>query len=267
MTTGKTDEKAAVLDNRQVADGYYQMLLAAPLLSETTRPGQFFQLQIGQGRTDPLLRRPFAPSDAGRGEIGFVYAVVGRGTALLREMKEGDAVRVLGPLGKPFDLPETPSVCLVAGGGCGAPSLLTLARALVREGHQPLLALGARTGASLPEPERWREIDPDATIATDDGSEGFHGTVVDALSCIDGIKGCQAAYACGPVPMLKGIAGWAGSRDIRCQVSLEARMACGFGACMGCVIKVRDQAVPEGFRFVRVCTDGPVFEADQVVWG
>jgi dihydroorotate dehydrogenase electron transfer subunit len=251
------------------------MVLNAPELAQTAIPGQFVHVLCGSSH-DPLLRRPFSifNADGGAGQIAIMYEIRGRGTALLAEKRVGESVDVIGPLGNGFTLPEcgNPPVVLV-GGGIGAAPLYYLARmACDRVGDECVsLHMGARTaGLHVCHDEFSCMCQDDADsrywITTDDGSMGEHGFVTDLLlRRIEqlGPDSAPTIYACGPMPMLKAVAGIAKDHGIKCQVSLESKMACGVGACMGCVVKVRDG---DGFKYVRVCNEGPVFDAEDIVW-
>jgi dihydroorotate dehydrogenase electron transfer subunit len=266
----KRDCDALVLSNSRVAPGFFRMVVSLENADSIFRPGQFFQLRIDPKSLDPLLRRPFAPSETFPDTMAFVYAVVGHGTRVMSELHEGDRVSVLCPLGNCFALPEEKNAqALLVGGGCGAPSLLTLARALGSAGHAVHVALGARTQCSLLEVEAMAALAARLEVATDDGSHGIRGHAISAaetiLSDLDPDLPVRI-YACGPDPMLRALSALAEDRGIPCQVSLEARMACGFGACVGCVVKVRDATRPEGFAFRKVCCDGPVFDSREIVW-
>lgn len=260
----KADVTVAVLANEKVATGFYRMRIDCPNASERFRPGQFFQLHISPGSQSPLLRRPFAPSWVEGNALDFVYAVVGKGTRLMTELVPGDKVGLLYPLGNGFDFPHTANThCVLVGGGCGAPSMLYLAKMLKAAGHRTDIVLGAKNACSILESEAMMHVASHLYICTDDGSAGIQGTVIAGLEQALTDTQKPMIFACGPEPMLRAIAAFAMKRDIRCQVSLEARMACGFGACVGCVTAVREG---EEMVYKKVCKDGPVFEASSLVW-
>ncbi len=257
----KSDVAASVGENREIAPGFWHMRLLAPALAGVFQPGQFFQLRINAASTAPFLRRPFAPSETASDGFSFVYAVVGEGTMLMTELQPGDQVRVLAPLGNAYTLPATASgeVALI-GGGCGGPSLGLLAKELATRNIKTTVILGARTSTALLGVDTLSRHCHNLVTATDDGSEGHPGTALDALEKTlgDSISRLVKIYACGPVPMLKATAILAARHNIPCEVSLEERMACGFGACVGCAVEVK---TPNGGTvFKRVCHDGPVFD-------
>lgn len=275
---------ATVLGNRQLRPWLFAMTVEAPGIAQTIRPGQFLMIRSASGN-DPLLGRPLAVYDIGRGPLGepnsvtVVYQVFGRGTGRLSQMNAGDQVRVWGPLGHSFS-PDAPSgqVWFVAGG----------------IGYTPFLALGqwwqgkAQYGAELPVPAAPPEIEmiygartsemlpplDDFTAAglpvrfcTDDGSFGHHGRVTDLMTHLAEANPARLpklVVTCGPEPMMAAVARWCAARQVACQVSLENQMACGFGACFSCVAPIRQADGEVDLR--RVCLEGPVFDAARVAW-
>ncbi|MDR1534713.1 MAG: dihydroorotate dehydrogenase electron transfer subunit [Planctomycetota bacterium] len=257
----KRDVRGRILQNVRVGAGVFRLRLFLPRLAGSFLPGQFLQLRLRPGDVAPFLRRPFAPSDYEPEGLSLIYAVAGRGTRLLSELPPGAEVDVLAPLGNSFSLLPAGSAAVLAGGGVGFAGLLPLARRLSSDGVEVTGALGTGTAAALPPESAFPDFPGRLLIATDDGSRGFHGNVVDALGA-EGIAGTAARlYACGPLPMLAAAARLAAAEGVGCEVSLEARLACGFGACLGCAVPVLDG---KGYR--RVCRDGPVFAADALDW-
>ncbi len=267
-TAKKIDEPATIRDNLEIAPGFWRMSLAAPRLGASFRPGQFFQLQIETPGLTPLLRRPFAPAEYDATGFTFVYAVVGEGTQRMSGLEPGARVAVLGPLGQGYILPAPGGRALLVGGGCGVPSLRPLAAALAAQRTEVYAAVGARTACAVLEKEELKRHAMLLALATDDGSTGHHGHAVDAAEALlDGLDGAvrPTVYGCGPWPMLRGLAALCAERGLNCQVSLEERMACGFGACMGCAVAVEADN-SDGYVYKRVCADGPVFPAEAIVW-
>jgi dihydroorotate dehydrogenase electron transfer subunit len=230
------------------------------------RPGQFYMLQVNRG-LDPLLKRAFSLFRRTPGGFQILYRIKGKGTALLSEMKKGAVIEILGPLGNGFPLPTRDENPLIIAGGVGIASVFSLAETLPKRAViygarvQEELFMTGDLGKILEEAE-----DPDAihgvVLCTDDGSCGIRGTVADVLH--DFLQqgkgpGRPVIYACGPHPMLKEIARIASSHDIKAYVSLEEHMACGIGACLGCVTKTK-----AGYE--RVCKEGPVFDAAEIEW-
>ncbi|MDR0378972.1 MAG: dihydroorotate dehydrogenase electron transfer subunit [Candidatus Accumulibacter sp.] len=256
-----------ILSNTEVSPGYRRIRLTAP---ETfaARPGQFVMVRVGAG-FDPLLRRPLAVFDVGAAEFEMLYKVIGKGTARLATLREGDDLDILGPLGKGvfhFDRDDGTEKLLV-GGGIGLAPLHLLARAL-EGGRSPVrLFAGGRARGDLLCLDRFESLGVDCHCATEDGSFGTHGRVTEVLDRhLAAMEGRAALYACGPDGLLRALAGIAAARALPCQVSLEGRMACGVGACLGCVTAGRAHSVQTP-DYRCLCTDGPVFESGELKWG
>ncbi len=260
----RQDIRAEVVENAPAASGFRRMRLYAPALGCMFAPGQFFQIRV-EGGNGIFLRRPFAPSEFHDDGITFVYAVVGAGTEAMAALPVGAAVQVLAPLGNAYALPPVATDVLLIGGGCGAPSLAPLAKQLKSGGNRVTALIGARTAEMLLEHEMFARLVDRLIVATDDGSRGCHGNVVEAFRR-ENVGAPSRMYACGPKPMLKAAAKLAEELGIECQVSLEERMACGFGACMGCAVPVKDDKAEGGIVYRRVCHEGPVFDARKLAW-
>lgn len=247
-------EICPVLDNRALATGYHRINLQAPAIARLAVPGQFVQVFM-TSRHSPMLPRPFSiyRADPGAGELTLLVEIKGRGTALLAEVSAGAALKLLGPLGRGF--PSTPPHSVLVAGGMGIVPLAFLA-AFTEE--PKTLIYCARTAGLLvcPRPELDR---PGLNIieATDDGSRGEQGTAADLLS--RRIEGAGAVFACGPRLMLAAVNKICRRSGVKAWFSLEERMACGIGACLGCAV-----ATTGGYR--RVCRDGPVFPAEEVIF-
>ncbi len=255
------DVRARILSNREIAGGYFKMLLDAPVLARTAAPGQFVQVRCNDG-LDPLLRRPFGVHRREPTEI--LYEVVGKGTEILSKRKPGEIVDVLGPLGNGFTLPRKHSTAILVAGGIGVAPLVFLAEELARKKIRTVVLIGARTKKSILCDKDFKDTGTEVNIATDDGSRGYKGFVSDLLQKVLRTTNHEprtTIYACGPQPMLKCIAGICREKKLEGQVSLEERMACGFGACLGCAVKVKGQT---GYKLA--CKDGPVFNAAEIAW-
>ncbi len=231
-------------------------------------PGQFYMLAAaerwGAGCDErPFLPRAFSFLAAADGALSFMFEDVGPGTARLGELQAGDELWILGPLGIGFSAPESgpesgppTRSAILAGGGIGIPPLSAWARELVARGIGTTAVLGFRDalhaeGAGL------LEAAP-VQIATDDGSVGHHGFVTDLLAAALDDDPAATVYACGPPAMLEAVRALCAARDVPAQLALEAGMACGFGACYGCVVPVRDGG------YLRLCVDGPVLDAARI---
>ena len=241
----------------------------------------------------PLLRRPLSIAGRrdGRGgvELELIYRVVGTGTRWLSTVKPGEELSVLGPLGNAFAVrQEKPAAALVAG-GVGIPPMIYLAEALAAAGKQAAALCGARTACLLPLTVKARgkalpsgkptpcvkefaAYGVNAAVATDDGSLGFKGLVSSAFEgWLEDAKGGDeglVVYSCGPEAMMKAVGDACIARGIECQLALERHMACGMGTCQSCIVKVRDAGAPQGrgWSYKLCCTDGPVFDAREIVW-
>ena len=217
---------------------------------EAVRPGQFVNIAL----EGCYLRRPISVCDTAGGKVCIVYKVVGEGTAKLKDMTSGSQLDVLLPLGNGFDLSVSGERPLLVGGGVGVPPLLMLAKRLADNGKRADVVLGFNTAAEIILADEFRAVGCNVTIATADGSEGCKGFVTDAIAQAEG--GNSFFYACGPKPMLRAL-----QRQMKIdgQISMEERMGCGFGACMGCTCKTAGGAK-------QICTDGPVFFKDEIVF-
>jgi len=261
--------EAAVAANRDLGAGFRLLRLVAPEVASHARAGQFLMLGL-PGTADPLLPRPFAFFDVDRdaGEVEVLYKVVGRGTRLLAETREQERLRLTGPLGRGWRKPEEGTAVLVAGGTAWA-ALHLLAKELAADGREVCAIWGGPSEESFPDREAVSPPGVRVRLSTDDGSCGFSGTAVDCLCEFVG-KGAgdrkPLLYGAGPLPMLAKLAEFARDRELACQVSLEARMACGIGVCRGCVVNAREVHPETGLRRRAVCTDGPVFDAGELDW-
>lgn len=274
----KQMETVRILSQEQILDGIWDMRLEAPRAAVEAVPGQFVNLSLNDAAR--LLPRPISLCgiDAEKGILRLVYRVSGTGTRELSEMKAGETLRMMGPLGNGFPLEEAAGrhVALF-GGGIGIPPMLAAAHALHesegvtgRSGNGDLLTkltsvtsiLGYRSETFLvPEFAAYGDV----LIATEDGSTGTKGNVLDALRA-DG-REPEVIFACGPLPMLRALKAMAAENNIPCWISMEERMACGIGACLACVCKTTEVDSHSHVKNARVCTDGPVFRAEELDLG
>ncbi|MFQ5904998.1 MAG: dihydroorotate dehydrogenase electron transfer subunit [bacterium] len=249
-------ERGKIVENERLCDGIYRMRIESPRISKESKPGQFVLLRTSSGY-DPLLRRPFSLHDADSRTYELVYRLVGRGTSMLAESSVGDEIDSIGPLGNGFRLIRGEAI--VAAGGIGIAPFFLLARSLIKQHTKAVLAYGAKTGSLLVDTEKFARIGVSVEVATEDGSVGSKGTCGDLLKELLSKSRFKGAYACGPPAMLREVAGLCKAHMIpSCQISVEERMACGVGACLGCSIKSADRG------YLTVCKDGPVFEAGEV---
>lgn len=270
-----------VLANDRLAEATFRLRFRAAGMAAAIQPGQFVMLRL-PGRTDPLLGRALALYDvvheAGQpAAIDLVYAIVGKMTRLMAELRSGDKVEVWGPLGQPFpDYTGCEHLVCVAGGIGQTPFVTLLKRALGQQGYAGLPArrevqstsiyYGARSATFLAGLDDFAATGATLHLTTDDGSRGFKGFVTQALLA-DHRAGKHPKntrwVGCGPEPMLHALAKLAAAEGVPCDVSLETPMACGVGICFSCVTKVHQ---PDGgWDYRRVCVDGPVFNAQDLV--
>lgn len=262
-----------VISNTRIKSLYFLLEIYCPPIAATIKPGQFIMLKISDSN-DPLLRRPFSVyksysadhrREKQRGRLLILYKKVGKGTQRMTELIKGQKVNIIGPLGNGFSLPPLPSSAniILVGGGAGIVSLYALADAL--KADKLIVLIGGKTMDDILCEQDFRKLNSTIFVATEDGSLGFKGTVLDLfVSQRRTFRGNPPGYlyACGPSEMLKGLARILRLKEFICQVSLEARMGCGFGACWGCVVKTID---PHSL-YQRVCKEGPVFNLEKIVW-
>jgi dihydroorotate dehydrogenase electron transfer subunit len=289
------DEVVVVTGNRPLSGSHFLLSVESPRQAQATRPGQFAMVRL-LGRTDVLLRRPMSIYDVKSGSAGvprastrghrrrsdraalqpvvmqFLYKVVGRGTRLMAELKPGDQLGMLAPLGHGFFLEEylkcahDADEVLHVAGGIGIAALLLPARELARQGIRQRLFFGGRTKWDLVGVQDFKPCVKATTLATEDGSRGHRGYVTKPLEeYLARFREKKfLLMVCGPWPMLEASVALAERYGHPCLVSMENRMGCALGVCLGCSIRV----VGEGHgAYQRVCTEGPVFWAEKVVWG
>ena len=254
---------AEVLANDKAADGLFLMRLAAEPISRLCRPAQFVQVQTDPGLS-PLLRRPFSllRVDRNAGWFEILYDVVGNGTRRMAQATPGDALNLIGPLGVGFSPPESDRVLLVAG-GVGCVPLAFLAWEEPQRRDRMAFLMGAAGKNRMPDMAGLLPDGLKTQLATDDGSLGHHGFVTDLVEA--NATSDTVVFTCGPHPMMARVEAICRDLGLPCFASLENHMACGFGACVGCVVESRD-AAREDERYKRVCVDGPVFDAHAIVW-
>jgi dihydroorotate dehydrogenase electron transfer subunit len=257
------DQEIEVISHRQVARDTFLMGLRSPEIARQARPGQFVMVRV-RPDLDPLLRRPFSICSTQGKDFFLLYRVVGRGTAILSQTREGDRLSVLGTLGKGFDLPGDGEKAMLVGGGIGVAPLVFLAQHL-DPGSASFLTGYRSKDEVIGDGYEGLESLQDVDVGTDDGTLGYKGLITELFEArLAEQSGTRIrVFACGPVPMLKQVVNLVDRHELSCQVSLEADMACGLGACQGCAVKAaRDQ----GRTYFHVCQDGPVFSAEQIDW-
>jgi len=244
-----------VIEKTELASGIYKLAIDSEEITASVKPGQFLHIRCGDGN---LLRRPISVSDVNGSLLSLVFEVKGAGTAWLSARKNGDALDVLGPLGNGFEIGD--GNIIVTGGGIGAPPLLYAA---AKARGRVAAALGFRGENRMILTDEFSHLCDEVYITTDDGSFGIAGPVTIPLERLMKSGGYGAVLACGPRPMLKAVAELTASCGMPCQVSLEERMGCGVGACLVCACGILRDGEE---RMERVCKDGPVFDAREVIW-
>jgi dihydroorotate dehydrogenase electron transfer subunit len=287
-----------VADNVRICAEHLRLTLRAASFAEAG-PGQFVTLAPArsaqthvQGSEPFYLRRAFSIAglrrDPSRVELDLLYRVVGAATSWMAQLRIGQAVSIVGPLGNRFRVPAIPVQAWLAAGGIGLPPVLWLAERLRAAGIDVTAFCGARTASLLPltidpaadVPRNARSAVPCAAefaryqipvvVCTDDGSLGFRGNVVDAVQAYQHAQAVQTenlvVYACGPEPMLEAVASWANAAEIQCYLCMERAMACGVGTCQSCVVPVKNRSAEDGWQYQLCCTEGPVFDGKSVLW-
>ena len=242
----------------EVAGGIFVLRFISPPIGASVRPGQFVNIKAGEG-IEPLLRRPFSVYRVDGSAVEILFNVVGRGTDLLRRKREGEMIDVIGPAGTPFSVssPDFETGIMIAG-GLGVAPLPLVTAGLKRAGKKRSTFIGARTAGGIVK----AHLD-DPRVATDDGSLGMKGSVVElARSAFTVLKPDRCRiFACGPTAMLKAVAALGREFHIPCEVSLEGPMACGIGICQGCPVELAGA----GKKYALMCKDGPVFDTSTIV--
>ena len=243
-------EQGTIVEQKLIAQDTYRMIITSKWTHEM-KPGQFVNIAVPQ----KTLRRPISICAIDEDTFTIIYKVVGEGTKRLSQMQKGETLDIFMPLGNGYPTTCEEDAVLLVGGGCGVPPLYELARRYLHQGVKVDVVLGFNDRASLFYEAEFRKLGANVVIATMDGSYGIKGTVLDAIDA----AGITTSFvcACGPLPMLKALQ----QRYTKGYFSLEARMACGMGACMACVAKDAKQAD----MYHRICKEGPVFEIGKVV--
>lgn len=251
-------ELCKILSQKEIAANIYELRVKATLVDDIRAPGQFVHVRVTNG-IDPLLRRPISISAYNQqtGQMTLIYRKEGRGTSLMVQLEPGMELDILGPLGNGFPIEEVSvgETALLVGGGIGVPPLYELSKQLVAKGVNVIHILGFQTKSAVFYEKEFSKNGL-TFITTADGTYGRKGFVTDVIKEVS----FDCLYTCGPTPMLRAIE--QGFPDKRVFLSLEERMACGVGACFACVCQSGDAA---DTSYKKVCSDGPVFRAGEVV--
>ncbi|MDG5815004.1 dihydroorotate dehydrogenase electron transfer subunit [Chitinispirillales bacterium ANBcel5] len=246
-----------VIRNQKITSDFYELEFSWDHEAGIPVPGQFLTIRVSHD-TVPLLRRPFAFS-AFNGETmsaSIIYQKRGRATELLCSKEKGETLDLIGPLGNPFPKLPPQKAVLVAG-GIGLGPVMFMVSDLLQKNQSVEFVFGCRNTHSVPDAQSFKRLQP--VVCTDDGTAGFKGTVIDYLEEKGSVDSKSTIYCCGPHPMLKALNDLADTKKAQCFVSVEQVMACGVGACMGCVVKTTT-----GYQ--RACKEGPVFNSRDILW-
>ena len=236
-----------IVSNKCIADITYEMVLSGDC-SDITKPGQFVNIKLDGF----FLRRPISVCDCDGDKLTIIYKVVGHGTEVMAEMTAGEKLDILTGLGNGYDISKTTDNPVLIGGGAGVPPMYLLAKELIKAGKKPSVVLGFNKKSEVFYEDEFKALGLDTVIATADGSYGVKGFVTDAMKQLD----YGYFFTCGPEPMLRAIYD---NTSVSGQMSFEARMGCGFGACMGCTCETL-------YGNKRICKDGPVLVKEEVKW-
>jgi dihydroorotate dehydrogenase electron transfer subunit len=255
--------KSRLIEKNWLTPTVVRLKFANHYLADNTHAGQFINIKVSNNYI-PLLRRPFSIHRVNREQQWFeiLFQVIGKGTELLANHEVGENLDLLGPLGNYFTIPQNCNHAVLIAGGLGIAPLLFLAQELTSQNIQVDLFFGNRSKQNFCCLQDFEALGVAYYLATEDGSLGFKGTVIDLLEARqENIRGEKIAlYACGPNPMLQKVKEIANQSQLHCQISLETMMACGFGVCLGCVVNATSKFDPYKY----VCKDGPVFNASEI---
>lgn len=256
-------EDCTVEENVQIAKDTYKMKIKGNFVKECRTPGQFVNIRIGDGR-EHVLRRPISISEIDRGEnlVTIIYRIVGEGTKFMANIKKGNEIDIMGPLGRGYDVLSLKKgqTALLVGGGIGVPPLYELAKQFNQRGIKTITILGFNSKDEVFYEDEFKKFS-ETYVSTVDGSVGTKGFVTDVIKTLQKENNLvfDKYYSCGPAPMLKALVNTVGEDG---YISLENRMACGIGACYACVCKKKDKKKD---AYTRVCYDGPVYLASDIV--
>jgi len=249
-------EFAPIISNQKISSNIFQLIVKAPVIAQSARPGQFCNLKITDYNL-PLLRRPLSIGNVENTNLSFLYEVKGKGTYLLSQKKQGGLLNIFGPLGNGFNFEDDFVTAVLVAGGIGIAPFPFLTRTLKNRNKKIVTFYGLKNKEQIITNGLLN-----VRIATDDGSMGLKGTVLDLLRLE--LKKLQKEkikiFACGPNAMLKNLKNLVEKKSLNCEMSLETIMACGYGVCQGCVVPAKGAK-----SFKLVCTDGPVFKTKDLL--
>ncbi len=253
--------KARIVSNKEVKANFWLLEFVSSSIAKAAQPGQFVNVKVASGWA-PLLRRPLSIHKIKNGKVQLFYEALGLATEILTQRRPKEFLDIIGPLGSGFNYQKSvvksgKTKNILIAGGMGVAPLVFLAEKIKM--HKPLVLIGAQSANKVLCAQEFRNFGCQVKIATNDGSLGFGGQVTDLLKINLTLENSVNLFACGPQPMLQAVAQIATAKNINCELSLEAHMACGIGACLGCVVMTKS-----GYK--RVCQDGPVFSSKELTW-
>ncbi|MDD6291896.1 MAG: dihydroorotate dehydrogenase electron transfer subunit [Lachnospiraceae bacterium] len=258
----KFQERATVLSQECLGAGIYDLTIQTKEIAAHAKAGQF--VSVYSDDASKLLPRPISLCgiDAEAGTLRLVYRVTGEGTGTeeFSRLKKGDTVKILGPLGNGFTI-EPGKKAFLIGGGIGVPPMLQLAKDIKKAGVVPFQIVMGYRDANTFLMDEFKE-QAETFVATEDGSVGTKGNVLDAIRA--NALTADVIYACGPTPMLRALKAYAAEQGMDCYISMEERMACGIGACLACVCNSTSKDEHSNVNNKRICKEGPVFDAKEV---
>lgn len=255
----KQTYRVNIVKTTQHNDDVFTISVQRPQDMPDVKPSQFFNLTCDNM---PYLRRPISISRIADDTLDFTIIVKGQGTLQMQTLQAGDTIDLLGPLGNCYQIDGKYQNVLVIGGGIGVPPQAVLVEALAKENCNIKVQLGFRDNPYLL--ERFRAVTDDVTVASEAGLADYQGYVTDLTESVIGNQPIDMVYVCGPHIVIKKVAAICQKHAVPVQLLMEARMACGVGACMVCACKVKDNSMPGGYWYKRVCSDGPVFWGEEV---
>ncbi len=255
---------AKLVKKEKLKEDIFKFSVEAPKIVNTSKQGNFIEIRVSEN-IEPFLRRPISiyNLDKEKGILEFIFQVKGKGTEILSKKEEGDLIDIIGPLGYgTFDYENYQNIAVI-GGGIGVFPLYELSKNAKKDGKNVNIYLGFRNKNFVLLEEEFKAVSNKFILTTDDGTYSEKGFAIDFLKKDVEEGKIDAIYACGPLPMLKAVRSFAIEKDIPCQISLEERMGCGLGACLGCAVKTANSP-KDAPEYMHVCKAGPVFEAKEV---
>jgi len=251
-----------LIKKEKLLEGLYKFSVEAKEIVDVAKPGNFVEIRINEN-SDPFLRRPISiyNLDKEKGILEFIFQVKGKGTQLLAKKEEGDLIDIIGPLGSGTFKFEGKKNIAIIGGGIGIFPLYELAKQAKNSGVRIHTYLGFKNKELVTLEKEFEEVSSNLTITTDDGTYGEKGFAINYLE--KELKEFDGIYACGPLPMLKAVKKLGEENNIPCQISLEEKMGCGLGVCLGCAVKTAASS-KDSPEYVHVCKAGPVFDSKIV---